>query len=56
MFTGTCIFMYEDHISNQRDATFYVHLLIATLYTCFGRTRPSSGAQELCVQPMVLSC
>jgi hypothetical protein len=27
----------EDHISNQRDATFYAHLLIATHSTCFGR-------------------
>jgi len=27
----------EDHISNQQDAIFYAHLLIATLSTCFGR-------------------
>jgi len=32
MFMGPCIYIYEDHISNQRDATFYAHLLIATLY------------------------
>ena len=23
MFMGLCVFRYEDHISNQRDATFY---------------------------------
>ena len=23
LFVGPCIFIYEDHISNQRDATFY---------------------------------
>ena len=23
MFMGPCIFTYEDHIYNQRDATFY---------------------------------
>ena len=36
----------EDHRSNQRDTTFYAHLLIATLSTCFGRHSPiirSSG-------------
>ena len=27
-----CLLPTEDHISNQRDATFYAHLLIATLY------------------------
>jgi hypothetical protein len=46
MFMGPCVFIYEDHISNQRDATFYAHLLIATLSTCFGRNSPiirSSG-------------
>jgi len=46
MFIGPCIFMYEDHISNQRDATFYAHLFIATLSTCFGSHSPiirSSG-------------
>jgi len=46
MFMGLCIFIYEDRISNQRDATFYAHLLIATLSTCFGRHSPiirSSG-------------
>jgi hypothetical protein len=31
---------YEDHISNQRDATFCAHLLIATLSTRFGRHSP----------------
>ena len=38
--------LLEDHISNQRDATFYAHLLIATLSTRFGRHSPiirSSG-------------
>jgi len=46
MFIGPCIFLYEDHISNQRDVTFYAHLLIATLSTCFGPHSPiirSSG-------------
>jgi len=46
MFVGLCNFIYEDHISNQRDATFYAHLLIATISTCFGRHSPiirSSG-------------
>jgi hypothetical protein len=46
MFIGPCIFIYEDQISNQRDATFYAHLLITTLSTCFGRHSPiirSSG-------------
>ena len=23
MFMGPCIFIYEDHINNKRDATFY---------------------------------
>jgi hypothetical protein len=43
---GPCIFIYEDHVSNQRDAIFYAHLLIATHSTCFGRHSPiirSSG-------------
>ena len=46
MFMGRCIFLYEEHISNQREATFYAHLLIAALSTCFGRHSPiirSSG-------------
>ena len=46
MFMGPYIFIYEDHISNQLDETFYAHLLIATLSTCFGRHSPiirSSG-------------
>jgi len=32
MFMGPRIFIYEDHISNQRDATFFCYLLIAKLY------------------------
>ena len=46
MFMGTCIFIYEDHISNQQDATLYARLLIATFSTCFGHHSPiirSSG-------------
>ena len=46
IFIGPCIFIYEDHKSNQRDAAFYTHLLIATLSTCFGCHSPiirSSG-------------
>jgi hypothetical protein len=36
----------EDHISNQRDANFYAHLLIATLTTCFGRHSPIIRSSE----------
>jgi len=32
MFMGPCIFIYEDHINNQRDATIFCSLLIAILY------------------------
>ena len=40
MFMGPCIFIYEDHISSQRDATFYAHLLITKFSTCFDRHSP----------------
>ena len=39
--------MYEDHLSNQRDATFYVHLFIATLSACFGRHSPIIRSSEI---------
>jgi len=32
MFMGPCIVRYENHISNQQDATFFCSLLIAMLY------------------------
>ena len=33
MFMGPCIFIYEDHISNQRDATFLCSFIDSnTLY------------------------
>ena len=37
---GPCVFIHEDHIINQRDATFYADLLTVTLSTCFGRHSP----------------
>jgi len=45
---------HEDHISNQYMQLFVLFINSNTLHVS-GVTRPSSGAQELCVQPMVLS-
>jgi hypothetical protein len=51
--------LLEDHINNQRYATFYAHLLIATHSTCFGRHSPiirSSGTVFAAYGTVMLIC
>ena len=48
-----CIF--ENHISNEQDATFVLFINSDALHVS-DVSRPSSGIQKLCVQPMVLTC
>jgi len=53
MFMGPCIlvYLYNVHISNQRDAAFYVLYLMVLLYMFRVSLAHHQELRKLCVQP-----
>jgi len=54
MFMGPCILVYNDNLSNQRDAAFYALYLMVTLYMFRASLAHHQEFWKLCVQPGVV--